>query len=495
MTLESATSQEAMQKWVPETRSLLLGGQQVEPQGETWDVYNPATEEVIATVGGASNKQVDEAVAKARAAFPAWAALSGEERSRHIHKLADALEAAADRLLPSIVNEVGTPVALAEYLQVKMAVDEHLRWAAEAAKDDRTLHLGAYDKPHPTMSDVVHDPVGVVAAITGYNYPLNLAVFKFGAALAAGCTVVLLPSPRTPLTTLFLGDLIQEADLPPGVMNVIIGGADVGQQLTSHPGVDKVSFTGSDAVGAKIMSQAATNLTDVTLELGGKSPTIVLPGVDVQSIAVDMHLRWARNGGQGCAALARILVHEALYDEFLEAGASAFDQMIVGDPWDRATNIGPMIRPDHKNRVQGFVDEALEQGGKKLLEVTKPTPDKGWYVNPVLLGNLPEDARAVQEEIFGPVAVVMPFKDTDDAIRLANDTPYGLAANVWCGDDLTEGRRVAEQIRAGTVWINGGGSMRPDAPFGGFGRSGVGRELGEWGVREFLEPKHIQWKV
>lgn len=276
MTLESATSQEAMQKWVPETRSLLLGGQQVEPQGETWDVYNPATEEVIATVGGASNQQVDEAVAKARAAFPAWAALSGEERSRHIHKLADALEAAADRLLPSIVNEVGTPVALAEYLQVKMAVDEHLRWAAEAAKDDRTLHLGAYDKPHPTMSDVVHDPVGVVAAITGYNYPLNLAVFKFGAALAAGCTVVLLPSPRTPLTTLFLGDLIQEADLPPGVMNVIIGGADVGQQLTSHPGVDKVSFTGSDAVGAKIMSQAATNLTDVTLELGGKSPTIVL---------------------------------------------------------------------------------------------------------------------------------------------------------------------------------------------------------------------------
>lgn len=495
MTLNSATSQQEMQNWVPETRALLLGGDQVQPQGETWDVYNPATEEVIATVGGASSQQVDEAVDKARDAFPGWAALSGEERSRHIHKLADALEAAADRLLPSIVNEVGTPVALAEYLQVKMAVDEHLRWAAEAAKDDRTLHLGGYDKPHATMSDVVHDPVGVVAAITGYNYPLNLAVFKFGAALAAGCTVVLLPSPRTPLTTLFLGDLIQEADLPPGVMNVIIGGAEVGQQLTSHPGVDKVSFTGSDAVGSKIMSQAATNLTDVTLELGGKSPTIVLPGVDVQSIAVDMHLRWARNGGQGCAALARILVHDEVYDEFLEAGAAAFDQMVVGDPWDRATNIGPMIRPDHKNRVQGFVDEAVAQGGKKLLEVSKPTPEKGWYVNPVLLGGLPQDARAVQEEIFGPVAVVSSFKDTDEAIRMANDSPYGLAANVWCGDELNEGRRVAEQIRAGTVWINGGGSMRPDAPFGGFGRSGVGRELGEWGVREFLEPKHIQWRV
>lgn len=495
MTIDSTTSQEAMQKWVPETRTLLLGGKEVQPQGETWDVYNPATEEVIATVGGASNQQVDEAVAAARKAFPAWAALSGEERSRHIHKLADALEAAADRLLPSIVNEVGTPVALAEYLQVKMAVDEHLRWAAEAAKDDRTLHLGQYDKPHPTMSDVVQDPVGVVAAITGYNYPLNLAVFKFGAALAAGCTVVLLPSPRTPLTTLFLGDLIQEADLPPGVMNVIVGGVEVGQQLTSHPGVDKVSFTGSDAVGAQIMAQAASNLTDVTLELGGKSPSIVLPGVDVQSIAVEMHLRWARNGGQGCAALARLLVHEDIYDEFLEAGASAFDQMIVGDPWDRATNIGPMIRPDHQNRVKGFVDEAVAQGGQKLLEVTKPVPEKGWYVNPVLLGGLPQDARAVQEEIFGPVAVVMPFKDTDQAIHMANDTPYGLAANIWCGDNLTEGRRVAEQIRAGTVWINGGGSMRPDAPFGGFGRSGVGRELGEWGIAEFLEPKHIQWRI
>ncbi|CCW13445.1 MULTISPECIES: aldehyde dehydrogenase family protein [Rhodococcus] len=483
-----------LKDWVPETRTLLIGDREVEPAGETWDVYNPATEEVIATVGGASTDQVDAAVAAARAAFPAWSALSGEERSRHIHRFADVLEKAADRLLPSIVNEVGTPVSLAEYLQVKMAVDEHLRWAAEAAKTDRTVHLGEYDKPVPTMSDVVYEPVGVVAAITGYNYPLNLAIFKFGAALAAGCTVVLLPSPRTPLTTLFLGDLIREAGLPPGVMNVVIGGADVGQRLSSHPGVDRVSFTGSDGVGAKIMEQAAANLAGVTLELGGKSPNIVLPGVDVQKIAVEMHLRWSRNGGQGCAALARLLVHDSVYDEFLEAGASAFDQMVVGDPWDRATNIGPMIRPDHQNRVQGFIDGAAAEGGKKLLEVTKPLPEKGWFVNPVLLGNLPPNARAVQEEIFGPVAVILPFKDTEEAIRLANDTPFGLAANVWC-DDPVEARRVAEKIRAGTVWINGGGAMRPDAPFGGYGRSGVGRELGEWGMREYLEVKHIQWRI
>jgi aldehyde dehydrogenase (NAD+)/betaine-aldehyde dehydrogenase len=269
MTTTAQGARHPLQDWVPETRTLLIDGQPTQPQGETWDVVNPATERIIATVGGASVAQVDDAVAAARGAFPAWAALSGEERSRHIHRLADALEKAADRLLPSIVNEVGTPVSLASYLQVKMAVDEHLRWAAEAAKVDRTVHLGGYDKPHPTESDVVYEPVGVVAAITGYNYPLNLAIFKFGAALAAGCTVVLLPSPRTPLTTLFLGDLIQEAGLPPGVMNVIIGGADVGQRLSAHPGVDRVSFTGSDAVGARIMAQAADNLTGVTLELGG----------------------------------------------------------------------------------------------------------------------------------------------------------------------------------------------------------------------------------
>jgi acyl-CoA reductase-like NAD-dependent aldehyde dehydrogenase len=490
----AAETEFPLKDWVPETRTLLVGDREVEPAGETWDVYNPATEQVIATVGGASLDQVDEAVAAAREAFPAWSALSGEERSRYIHRFADVLEKAADRLLPSIVNEVGTPVSLAEYLQVKMAVDEHLRWAAEAAKTDRTIHLDEYDKPVPTMSDVVYEPVGVVAAITGYNYPLNLAIFKFGAALAAGCTVVLLPSPRTPLTTLFLGDLIREAGLPPGVMNVVIGGADVGKRLSSHPGVDRVSFTGSDGVGAKIMEQAAANLAGVTLELGGKSPNIVLPGVDVQKIAVEMHLRWSRNGGQGCAALARLLVHEAVYDEFLEAGASAFDQMVVGDPWDRATNIGPMIRPDHQARVQGYIDGSIAEGGKKLLEVAKPLPERGWFVNPVLLGNLPHDARAVQEEIFGPVAVILPFKDTEEAIRLANDTAYGLAANVWC-DDPVEARRVAERIRAGTVWINGGGAMRPDAPFGGYGKSGVGRELGEWGMREYLEVKHIQWRL
>ena len=291
-----------------------------------------------------------------------------------------------------------------------------------------------------------------------------------------------------------MGELVREAGLPDGVFNVIVGGADVGRRLSSHPGVDRVSFTGSDAVGARVMAQAAESLTPVTLELGGKSPNIVMPDVDVRAIAVDMHLRWSRNGGQGCAALSRLLVHQSKVDEFLEASTAGFDAMVVGDPWDPATNIGPMIDAHHRARVEGFVTEAVQSGGTKLMEVNRPLPEKGYFVNPVLLGGLARDARAVREEIFGPVAVMMPFSTTEEAIELANDTSFGLAANVWCNDP-DQARHIAQQIRAGTVWINGGGGMRPDAPFGGYGRSGVGRELGEWGMREFLEVKHIQWRI
>jgi aldehyde dehydrogenase (NAD+)/betaine-aldehyde dehydrogenase len=334
----------------------------------------------------------------------------------------------------------------------------------------------------------------VVACITGYNYPINLAVFKFGAALAAGCTAVLLPSPRTPLTTLWMGELFEEAGIPAGVLNVVIGdGPSVGQHLTEHPGVDRVSFTGSDAVGAKIMEQAARGLKGVTLELGGKSPNILLPGIDAAGLARDIHLRWARNGGQGCAALARMLVHESLVDEFLGASTEAFTALKVGDPWDRSVNIGPMIRADHRARVQGFIDNGLADGGEIVLSLPTPVPDTGYFVNPVVFAGLPHSNRLVQQEVFGPVGVVVPFATEEEAIALANDTAYGLAANIYT-PDVQHGRELAGRLRSGTVWVNGGGNMRPDAPFGGFGLSGVGREIGEWGIREYLEVQHVQWR-
>jgi aldehyde dehydrogenase (NAD+)/betaine-aldehyde dehydrogenase len=479
--------------WIPAYQDLTIGGRRVPGEGEAIEVINPATEEILTTVRAASIEQVDAAVLAAQAAFDGWSRASREERSRVIHRFCDALEARIPELLAVIVNEVGTPVSLAEIMQVKLGL-AHLRWQAEAALTDRTIDLGPWGDPVPTHSQVNYLPVGVVACITGYNYPLNLAIFKFGAAMAAGCTTVLLPSPRTPLTTLFLGQIAQEAGVPDGVFNVVIGGPDVGYRLSTHPNVAKVSFTGSDAVGEKIMAQAAEGLKDVTLELGGKSPSIVLEGCDVESFAVEMHLRWSRNGGQGCAALARIMVHESLMDRFIEAGAQAFDQMKVGDPWDPATNIGPMIRPDHRARVRSFIDGAPAEGGRVLLSVDSPLPEAGYFVNPVLLGDLPYTASACQLEIFGPVAVLLPFKDEDEAIAIANSTNYGLAANIYC-PDTQHARDLAPRIQSGTVWINGGGQMRPDAPFGGFKRSGIGREIGEWGVMEYLEPQHVQWRT
>ena len=278
-------------------------------------------------------------------------------------------------------------------------------------------------------------------------------------------------------------------------MNVIIGGADVGQQLSSHRGVDRVSFTGSDGVGARIMAQAAQNLTGVTLELGGKSPSMVMPDVDVHKIAVEMHLRWSRNGGQGCAALARLLVHEDKYEEFLDAGASAFDQMVVGDPWDPATNIGPMIRPDHRARVLGFIDDSVADGGKKLLEVTQAAAGEG------LLRQSGAARQPAARRARRAGGDLRPGRGDPAVQGHRGRDPAGQRHRLRPGRQRVvqrpESRHAGSplQIRAGTVWINGGGAMRPDAPFGGYGRSGVGRELGEWGMREYLEVKHLQWRV
>ena len=473
---------------------LWIDGKPHPGQGPGLESFNPATEELLATVPGASATQVEAAILAARRAFDdgPWPKMSGAERGAILHRLADEFERAFDQLAARIVEEVGSPIALAEQLQVGITLST-LRWNAEAAAIDRTEDLGPAEAP-PSASIVAHRPVGVVSAITGYNYPYNLAMFKVGPALAVGCTTVVVGSPRTPLSSLALGEMAACADLPPGIFNVVVAGLEESRMATEHPAIDKVSFTGSVPVGAAIMGQAAAGLKEVVLELGGKSANIIGEGYPLAENMPAIHMRYTRNAGQGCAALTRILVHESQIDEFCQASSDYYDQIKVGDPWDRDTIVGPLIRPEHRDRVEGYVEGALAEGGRIVCGGGRPDIDRGWYVNPAVVTDVDPHSRIAQEEIFGPIAVLLPYRDIDEAIAIANDTDFGLAACVFT-DDREGGIELAGRLRAGTVWINGGGGMRPDAPFGGFKKSGVGREFGELGLREFLEPQHVQWAL
>ena len=475
--------------------NLLIAGKLVRGDGEPLHVVNPATEEALGEVPTATPAQVDAAVAAAREASDSgpWPRMSPAERSTALHRFCDAFERRAQELLATIVSEVGTPVQLAAPLQIDSAL-RHFRNYAGLAARDLTRDLGPDTMP-PSHSIVTYKPAGVAVGVTAYNYPLMLAASKIGAALAAGCTAALLPSPRTPFSSLILGELAVEAELPSGVLNVLVGGPATGVALTSRADVDRVSFTGSVEVGKAIMSQCVEHVTGVVLELGGKSPAVVLPSMPLDEEHVSLiHLRYMRNAGQGCASPTRILVPDERLDEFVEVSRRVFEAVPVGDPWDPATVVGPLIREDHRRRVEGFVERALAEGGTVLAGGGRPPLEAGYFVNPALVGNVSPESEIAQEEIFGPIATLFSYRDLDDAIRLANRSKFGLAAYIY-GDDLDEARTLAGRIRAGTVYINGGGGIRPDAPFGGWGASGIGREWGAEGIREFLEPQHIQWST
>jgi aldehyde dehydrogenase (NAD+)/betaine-aldehyde dehydrogenase len=436
---------------------------------------------------------VAAAVTAAERAFQneAWA-LGPERRAAALTALADRLDAAREEFAVAITYEVGTPISLARTLQVGMAVDA-LRAYAALATVDRTEQLPPIEGPAANGGLVAYRPVGVVAALTAYNYPLFLAAQKVGAALAAGCTVVLLPSPLAPLTTLMLGGIARDV-LPPGVLNVLLGGPAVGEALTLDRRVRKISFTGSVPVGERIMRQAAGGVRGVVLELGGKSPNILLPGTDLAAVAPAVHARYLRNAGQGCASPTRILVERGRYDEFAELTRAYIETVPFGDPFEEETLVGPVISPAHAAQIADLVDAAVA-GGAGVLAGGKPTDRaRGWWYPPTVLGGVDNSAPICQEEIFGPVSVVLPYDDLDHAVEIANNTVFGLAASVY-GPTRAECLQVAARLRAGMVTINGGGGMRTDAPFGGFGASGIGREIGEWGVREFLEPQQIQWSL
>jgi len=465
---------------------LLINNADRTGEGEPLSVVNPATEELVAEFQGASLAQVNEAVTCARAAFDSGDWRNAEFRKAVLHKFADLIEENGDVLMETLISEVGTPVNLKlNHINTPAAF---VRWFAEAATRDRSRNLG-FNATNTAVSMVAYRPVGVVAAITAFNYPILIGATKIGAALAAGCTTVLLSSPQAPLTVLLLGDLIRRAGFPPGVVNIIAGGADVGRALTEHPDVAKVSFTGSVNVGRRVMQQAAAGLRSVVLELGGKSAAIMLPGVDFNKYALSLHARYARNAGQGCGSPTRILVEESRYGEFAEISRKVYPQIKVGNPRDPETIVGPVITAAQRERIEAGVASAVKAGATIIAGGGRPDMSKGWFLNPALVGGLDNQARLAREEIFGPVSVVLTYRTVEEAIEIANDSELGLKAYLFGAKDQC--LKLAPELQVGTVQINGGSPLRPDAPMIGYKHSGVGAEWGEDGLREFLLPQHI----
>jgi aldehyde dehydrogenase (NAD+) len=462
------------------------------------EVIDPTTEDTLAVLPKATTTEVDAAVMAARRAFDEgpWPRLSARERGRALHRLADCIAAHGDEFAEIGALDVGSPLTLARGLHAG-APAEFFRWFADAALrgpgGSYEHSLGQNLDRIPTTSSLFYEPVGVVAAIAAYNYPLMITAFKVGGALAAGCTAVLMPSPRAPLACIAFMRMLQEAEIPDGVVNLVTGDAGVGRLLTEHPGVDMVSFTGSVEVGRSVMTQAAGGLKKVVLELGGKSPNILLSGADIEAAVPPSVLRFTRNSGQGCGATTRTLVPRAEYGRFVDAASEFMRTLKVGDPFDDETQLGPLIDGVHRDRVLGFVHRALEDGGEIVAGGGELEAGRGFFVNPVMIGGVDPDAEICQEEVFGPVAVVLPYDTVDEAIAIANGTNYGLNASVW--GPGPEAMQVARQVRSGTVVINGGGADRTDVPWGGFKHSGIGYDRGDEGFREFFVAKHIQWPI
>ncbi|MGK5675673.1 aldehyde dehydrogenase family protein [Micromonospora sp. URMC 106] len=452
--------------------------------GETVAVRNPATEEVVATVPAGTAADVDRAVAAARAAFPGWADTAPADRAARLDRLHAALTARAEEIARTVALELGTPLKVATRVQAGLPLAVLHSYVELAARPPVDETVG--------NSLVVREPVGVVGAITPWNYPLHQVVAKLAPALAAGCTVVLKPSELTPLTAYLLFEAIHEAGYPPGVVNLVTGtGPVVGEAIAAHPDVDMVSFTGSTATGRRISHLAADRIARVALELGGKSANVVLDDADLAT-AVKVGVGNAfLNSGQTCTAWTRMLVHRGRYDEALDLAARATAGYRLGDPFDPATRLGPLVSAAQRERVDGHVARGLADGGRLVAGGPEaPLPERGFFVAPTVIADVDPDSALAQEEVFGPVLAVIPFDDEDEAVAIANNSRYGLAGAVWSAD-AERALRVARRLRTGAVDINGA-PFNPLAPFGGYKQSGLGRELGRYGLDEFLQTKAIQ---
>ncbi|MFJ6988563.1 MULTISPECIES: aldehyde dehydrogenase [unclassified Streptomyces] len=474
---------------VVEHGQLFVGGEFVDPLGtEVIEVVSPHTEEVIGRVPHASRADVDRAVAVARRAFDEgpWPRMEPAERIDVVGRIRDGIAARHDEIARLISAENGSPYSwsvLAQALGAMMVWDAAITVARDFPYEER--RDGVLGKIL-----VRREPVGVVAAVVPWNVPQFVAAAKLAPALLAGCAVVLKPSPESPLDAYLLAEIAREAGLPEGVLSVLPADREASEYLVGHPGVDKVSFTGSVPAGKRVMEVAARHLTRVTLELGGKSAAVVLPDADLESAVAGIVPAAFMNNGQACVAQTRVLLPRSRYDEFADALVAAVDALVVGDPLDPATQVGPLVAERQRRRSLDYIRLGEEAGAKVLTGGGRPRGlDRGWYVEPTLLGDVDNSWRVAREEIFGPVVCLLPYGDEDEAVRIADDSAYGLSGSVWTGD-VERGIDVARRVRTGTYSVNTF-SLDMLGPFGGYKDSGLGREFGPEGYGAYLEHKMI----
>ncbi|SDK90395.1 aldehyde dehydrogenase family protein [Nonomuraea jiangxiensis] len=465
-------------------RQLFIGGSWTgSASDESIEVVNPATEEIIDRVPAGSPDDVEAAATAARRAFPGWSETPAAERGKLLGDAAALLKQRAEEIAEVISTDMGSPLGFALKVQTLVPATVLASYAQLAESHPRESRVG--------NSLVVKEPVGVVAAITPWNYPLHQIVCKVAPALAAGCTVVLKPSEVAPLAAYALAEIFDEVGLPPGVFNLLSGrGSVVGEAMAAHPEVDMVSFTGSTPAGRRVASLAAESVKRVALELGGKSANVILPDADL-ALAVKVGVaNCFVNAGQTCSAWTRMIVHRDQYDEAVAMAVALARGYTVGDPFDESTRIGPLVSAVQRARVVRYINRGQEEGARLVAGGTERPRERGYFVEPTVFAAVEPGMTIEQEEIFGPVLSLIPYTSEDNAVQIANDTRYGLAGAVWAGTE-EHALAVARRLRTGQVAVNGG-RFNPMAPFGGYKQSGVGRELGEQGLEEYLEIKAMQ---